>query len=400
MASEKIQDYDYTLPPERIALFPLEERDQSKLLHYANGKISHQQFRDLPSLLPENAFLFFNNTRVIPARLFFVKSTGAIIETFLLSPVLPSPVVPIAMETKTSCTWKCAVGNAKRWEEHTVLEKELEDDVLRATLLDKAAGLVRFEWSSNRSFAEVVERSGETPLPPYLKRKAEAEDKERYQTIYSANSGAVAAPTAGLHFTDRVFEELKRKNIGIDFLTLHVSAGTFQPIKTDDIREHTMHREQIVVSKKNIDSLLSDNKTWIPVGTTSMRTLESLYWYGVMLLENPDAPFSIPQDEPYRERALPVAREAFLAVQQKIERSGQESITGETSIYIRPGYDFKVCDGIVTNFHQPGSTLIVLVSTLIGDDWRRVYQEALDNQYRFLSYGDSSLLMRSPRDAR
>lgn len=388
-----INNYRYDLPEEKIALFPLPNRDESKLLIYQGGTLTHSTFKNIASFLPENSFLFFNDTKVIPARIHFRKDTGADIEIFLLSPVEPSPVVAQAMEVVGRCVWNCTIGNLKRWKDGS-LTKVIADVKLSAHLIDREKGVVRFSWDSQHSFAEIVSLVGETPLPPYLKRKAEASDKSRYQTIYSHYEGAVAAPTAGLHFTDEVFANLKAKNIGHDFLTLHVSAGTFQPVKVDDVSQHVMHQEQIIVSKRNLDNLLVNGRFVIPVGTTSMRTLESVYWYGVKLLKNPSAPFEIGQNDPYQYYdSLPSTHEAIEAVQKKFSRENLEAIGGATSIFIQPGYKFKICNGLITNFHQPGSTLMLLVAAFVGEDWKKIYESALENNYRFLSFGDSSLLL-------
>ncbi|MBA4055128.1 MAG: S-adenosylmethionine tRNA ribosyltransferase [Marivirga sp.] len=388
-----IDDYTYDLPPERIASYPLDKRDESKLLVYDNGQIVHERFKSIASHLPDDTLLFFNDTKVIPARLHFSKETGAVIEIFLLHPVSPSPLLMEAMQTEETCSWLCTIGNVKRWKEGTSLTKRIYDGNLEATLQNKDEGLVRFKWDTGHTFAEIVNFAGETPLPPYLNRKAENSDRERYQTIYSHYEGAVAAPTAGLHFTPEVFQALEQKKIMIDFLTLHVSAGTFQPVKVKDATEHPMHNEQIVVNRKNIENLLL-NKFIIPVGTTSMRTLESLYWYGTKLLKDPEAAFTISQNDPYVVTGtLPPREEALHAVLDLMDKKRNDIITGETSIYILPGYTFRVCQGLITNFHQPGSTLILLVAAFIGNDWKKVYDNALMNQYRFLSYGDSSLLL-------
>jgi S-adenosylmethionine:tRNA ribosyltransferase-isomerase len=387
-----ISDYTYTLPPERIAVYPLANRDQSKLLFYDKGVIRHQVFSSLPDLLPADSLLFFNDTKVIPARLHFQKDTGAIIEIFLLNPVLPSALVVEAMQTHHRCTWQCTVGNVKRWKDEPLF-KSFHGITLKATLRDREKGLVEFEWATDHSFAEVVNLAGETPLPPYLHRKAEQADRERYQTIYSHHEGAVAAPTAGLHFTPAIFEQLKAKGIAHDFVTLHVSAGTFQPVKVENAAEHVMHNEQVVVTRRNLDHLLS-GRYIVPVGTTSMRTLESLYWYGVKLLNDPQAVFTISQHEAYAAAdRWPSRDEALRAVVDYMERNQLDLLMGETSIYIMPGYRFRVCEALITNFHQPGSTLILLVAAFIGEDWRKVYSESLVNGYRFLSYGDSSLLV-------
>ncbi len=386
-----INAYTYTLPPERIAAFPLEKRDDSKLLVYNHGKIEHRFFRDISALLPDDAILYFNNTRVIQARLIFRKESGASIEVFLLHPVRPSTLLVEAMQTTKSCTWICTIGNLKRWSVGAKLTDANGTGTLTAELLDRENGIVTFSWDTGESFAEIIERTGQTPLPPYLKRNAVDLDRERYQTVYSRHEGAVAAPTAGLHFTEEVLESLRQQNVQLRYLTLHVSAGTFQPVKEQNVLLHKMHGEQIVVEREIIDHLLHDNGTVIPVGTTSMRTLESLYWFGVRLIVNPESTFEIGQEDPYTLPQNITTTEALSAV---LQHFGDEDdpLVGETSIFIRPGYKFRICKGLITNFHQPSSTLILLVAAFVGEDWKRIYQEALDNGYRFLSYGDSSLL--------
>ena len=387
-----IKDYLYELPEERIALYPLPERDQSKLLVYRDGAIEHSKFTKLSSFLPAKSTLFFNNTRVIPARLYFQKETGATIELFLLSPVWPGTLIQQAMESKQSNRWVCTIGNLKRWPDGTKLTKGIHNLTISARLIDREAGIVEFHWTpAELSFAEIISQTGLTPLPPYLKRQAEESDRLRYQTVYSNLEGAVAAPTAGLHFTDRILEELKSKEHKIEFLTLHVSAGTFQPVKVENAFEHPMHCEQVIVTSQNIMELVSANPT-IAVGTTSLRTLESLYWYGVKLINDPSLAFEITQFDPYQLPSRISKLKALEAIQKKMEIENLESITGETSIMIMPGYDFKVADALITNFHQPGSTLMLLVAAFVGSDWKDIYNEALKNDYRFLSYGDSSLL--------
>ncbi|HYF71075.1 MAG TPA: S-adenosylmethionine:tRNA ribosyltransferase-isomerase [Ohtaekwangia sp.] len=388
-----ISAYTYPLPADRIARYPLQDRDQSKLLVYKNGILEHDRFFNLTTHLPPNSSLYFNNTKVIPARLYFQKETGADIEIFLLHPVTPSTLLVETMNSTRSCTWRCTIGNLKRWKDNTTLTYRSNDLHLRATLIDRETGMVSFQWDDKRAFAEVLSFTGETPLPPYLKRKAETSDRERYQTIYSKNDGAVAAPTAGLHFTPEVFQSLKDRSVSVDFLTLHVSAGTFQPIKTEDVSRHVMHQEQVVVTKSNVMNLLQQDKVIIPVGTTSMRTLESLYWFGAKLLENPNAVFQISQRDPYTSKQAPPQEEALTAILHYMEQHNLETIVGETAIYIMPGYKFRICKGLITNFHQPESTLIVLVAAFIGKGWKRIYSEALEKDYRFLSYGDSSLLL-------
>lgn len=388
----RIADFMYELPDNRIARYPLSERDHSKLLVYRPGNITHDQFFHLGHHLPENSLLVFNDTKVIPARLHFQKHTGAWIEIFLLNPVLPSSLVVQAMEAHGFCTWKCTIGNLKKWTDEVILTKTLPGITLTARLVDRQDGLVEFAWESQHSFAEVVHLAGATPLPPYLHRDAEPEDQERYQTIYSHHDGAVAAPTAGLHFTDRVFEDLTQRGIAKDFVTLHVSAGTFQPVKTELAAEHTMHHEQVIISRKNMEHLLEDRQV-IAVGTTSMRTLESLYWFGARLCVDPEAKFDILQDDPYGRIPAPSTREALQAVLRYMDRHQLDLLMGRTAIYIMPGYTFRICRGLITNFHQPGSTLMLLVAALVGDDWKKIYTEALTQGYRFLSYGDSSLLL-------
>ena len=398
MANIRLNEYTYPLPPDRIATFPLKQRDQSKLLVYdsASGVIRHEQFTSLAGQLPADSLLVFNDTKVIPARIHFQKGTGAEIEVFLLAPLLPSPLVPIAMQAEKSCTWKCTIGNLKRWKDDTPLTKNLPDLSVEAVLRNREEGIVEFRWTSSHTFAEAVNRMGETPLPPYLKRKVLESDKERYQTIYSHHEGAVAAPTAGLHFTENVFQSLKEKNIHTDFVTLHVSAGTFQPIKVENVQEHIMHNEQLIVHRGNIENLLQHSFV-VPVGTTSLRTIESLYWYGARLLNDRRTTFHVSQHDAYEMKGtLPSAEEALRAILRKMDDSGVDRIEGETSLYILPGYSFRICRALITNFHQPGSTLLLLVAAMIGEDWKKVYSEALDNEYRFLSYGDSSLLLARP----
>lgn len=389
-----INDYTYTLPQEKIALFPLSSRDRSKLLFYNKGQITHEVFSSLPQHLPQDSLLFFNDTKVIPARLHFKKDTGAEIEIFLLSPVLPSSLLVEVMQVTNVCSWKCTIGNMKRWTDGTILKKKINGIDLEARLTDREGSVIEFKWTTGVSFAELIQRSGEVPLPPYLKRKPEASDLHRYQTVYAHYEGAVAAPTAGLHFTPAVLDDLKSKNIETDFLTLHVSAGTFQPVKVDNAVEHTMHQEQVLVSKANIENLLRPGKFIIPVGTTAMRTLESLYWFGAKLILNPEQEFHISQNDPYDyPNEAPATHTAIERVQQYMNDRNIDILRGETSIYIMPGYSFKVCRGLITNFHQPGSTLILLVAAFVGEDWKKIYNEALNRNYRFLSYGDSSLLL-------
>jgi S-adenosylmethionine:tRNA ribosyltransferase-isomerase len=389
-----IREYQYDLPSDRIAIYPLPERDQSKLLVYQNGEINHSTFNKIDSFLPHPACIFFNDTKVIPARLFFLKETGAEIELFLLSPV--NAELNHAMQARESSQWKCAIGNLKRWTTGISLKKELNRMILTATLLDREEGIVKFEWTPQEViFGEVINSFGVTPLPPYIKRPAEQSDRDRYQTIYSQAEGAVAAPTAGLHFTDKIIRQIKESGAITDYVTLHVSAGTFQPVKVNNALDHAMHEERIIITKRNVENLLLENRKTIAVGTTSLRTLESIYWYGVKLRNDREAAFKIEKQDPYSSSAkLPSKKEALEAVLEIMSRKRIDSIFGETSIYIVPGYRFRVVDALITNFHQPGSTLMLLVAAFVGNDRKRIYQQALDNNYRFLSYGDSSLLIR------
>ena len=393
-----LNEYTYELPEEKIAKFPLKSRDSSKLLHY-NGEISHHHFRDVSQFLPANSTIFFNNTKVIPARLLFQKSTGASIEIFLLEPVLPSRVMSEAMTAKASVTWSCMIGNAKKWKDDQVLEKKLiideQEVTIKAKWNSRSGQQVTLEWLEDYTFAEVVEASGKVPLPPYIDREVTDEDKPRYQTVYSKIDGAVAAPTAGLHFTENVLKDLDQKQIEKEELTLHVSAGTFQPIKATSVEAHDMHSEEVIVSKRHVEALINSNFV-TAVGTTSMRTLESLYWYGVKILNRDGSEFQIPKLYPYADhRVVPSLKESMEAILSFMNKNNLSVIVGHTEIFIFPGYDFKVCDALITNFHLPGSTLILLVAAFVGEDWRRIYESALQENYRFLSYGDSSVLFRS-----
>lgn len=389
----QISDYTYHLPTDKIAIYPLPQRDESKLLVCKANTITHSAFASLADHLPDNAFLFFNDTKVIPARLHFTKETGALIEIFLLNPVSPSPLIAETMASLNKCSWECTIGNLKKWPPGVVLTKTANGVTLEASLNEHRKNIVEFCWQTGASFAEIIHKMGETPLPPYIKRKAEQADIDRYQTVYSHHDGAVAAPTAGLHFTPAVFAALGKKNIGHDFVTLHVSAGTFQPIKAENAEAHVMHEEQIIFRRENLHNLLTPGRLITAVGTTSMRTLESVYWFGAKLTADPDAPFNISQDDPYIFSNPPPVTDALKAVGHYMDRQQTDQIVGETSIYIRPGYAFKLCDALITNFHQPGSTLILLVAAFIGEKWRAIYDEALRHDYRFLSYGDTSLLI-------
>lgn len=392
-----LEEYNYTLPDERIAKFPLKQRDQSKLLLYKQGKVAHKAFTDLPNELPTDSFLFFNNTKVIPARLHFRKATGALIEIFLLHPVLPSNIASIAMAAKGSATFECLVGNLKKWKNEEVLERKLtlnKDDIaITARLTDREKMQVESSWQpADLTLSELLEQIGQIPIPPYLNRKSTEKDRETYQTVYAKNDGSVAAPTAGLHFTDKVLNDLEAKGVGKDFLTLHVGAGTFQPVKVKDLSTHPMHREQMVFTLENIENILNHLDNIISVGTTSMRSLESLYWYGVRLI-NGEKEFLVGKLDPYNSEQNISPKESIEAVLAFMQDNQLEQLIGETELLIAPGYGFKICKGLVTNFHQPTSTLLLLVDAFVKGNWYKIYKEAFENDYRFLSYGDSSLLL-------
>lgn len=393
-----LKEYEYTLPEERIAKHPLEKRDHSKLLEYKKGSIHHRHFFDLPTLLDSDSLLVYNNTKVIPARLVFQRQTGARIEVFLLQPVAPSKVMSEIMASKKPVVWETMIGNLKKWKDGEALQGTVsiagQQVVLTARLLNRDLNQVEFSWSEVEiAFVDLVEACGETPLPPYLNRKAQEEDKSRYQTVYSEKEGAVAAPTAGLHFTEEIFEGLRKKGVQEAALTLHVSAGTFQPIKVQTVEEHPMHSEQMEIRLETIEKLLKHEGKIIAVGTTSVRTLESMYWFGVQLLENRGTLFQIEKLAPYALReSLPTGKEALEAIVKEMNAKSVDSLLGTTEIFLFPGYHFQLVDGLITNFHQPGSTLVLLIAALLGEDWKKVYQEALATDYRFLSYGDSNLL--------
>lgn len=391
-----IQDYTYDLPDEKIARYPLAERDKSKLLVYQNGQISETQYAYIADQLPENTLLVFNNTKVVAARLLFQKITGTTVEIFCLEPAESYPDITSAMMQRNAVTWKCLVGGAKKWKEG-ILQKELlhegERIVFSADKKEKHNDyfLVEFRWSGGHSFAEILSIYGNIPLPPYLNRMVEEEDKQRYQTVYAAYEGSVAAPTAGLHFTHKLLEQLNNKGIAQAYVTLHVGAGTFRPVKSATMENHDMHAEFFEVSKELIRRLANEEKKIVAVGTTSLRTIESLYWMGVKLLQGKGFTdlaqwecYELPQDIPVTE-----ALKALLAYAQE---TGADKLIAKTRIIIAPSYKLRVARGVVTNFHQPNSTLLLLVAAVVGDDWRKIYDHALRNNYRFLSYGDGSLL--------
>lgn len=400
--SVSIADFTYELPDSRIALYPLEQRDQSRLLHYENGVISHHTFSGLPDLLPNSTLLVFNNTKVVRARLHFQKNSGTPIEIMCLEPVVPHHIFELAFNVKQECIWKCMVGNAKRWK-NEVLIKTIQHGQqtieLAATLVERQDDhfLVKFSWTpSHILFGELLSLAGVLPLPPYLNREATETDLQRYQTVYAREDGSVAAPTAGLHFTPQVLEQLSSAHHTVNYVTLHVGAGTFKPVKSATMEGHHMHNERFQVNKRVLENLINPHfQKTVAVGTTSLRTLESLYWCGVNLLESKKTNLQeirIGQWEPYESMGHYTLQESIEAIIRQMESEQTDSISGETQLLIAPGYQFRVVDGIVTNFHQPGSTLLLLIAAFIGENWEKVYSEALTKEYRFLSYGDSSLL--------
>jgi len=399
-----INDFDYPLSDERIARFPLENRDASKLLVCNKVGYSSHLFTELPDLLPENTLLVFNNTKVIHARLLFKKDSGSIIEIFCLEPADHTIDIQLAFQQQGHCVWKCFIGNNKRWKD-VFLEIHFEYKGLKHTLkaerinADENAWIISFSWDdASLSFAEVLDKSGVIPLPPYLNREAVAIDNSRYQTVYAAEDGSVAAPTAGLHFTDSTFESLRLKGIEYENLTLHVGAGTFKPVTSETIDQHTMHSEKVFVERSLIVKLIQHiDKNIIPVGTTSTRTLESLYWFGVKLYvgELMHEELDVLQWDAYQEKynvSIPVS-DALHCILDFMDERNLFVLSGQTQMMILPGYQFKIVKGIITNFHQPRSTLLLLITAMIGDKWKEIYNYALENEYRFLSYGDSCLLL-------
>ena len=395
-----IEDYNYNLPDEKIAKYPLECRDGSKLLKYQNAAVEEYKFTDLPSLLPEGALMVFNDTKVVPARLHFQRTTGAHIEIFCLEPVRPNEYVTMFAET-SSCRWKCIVGNVKRWKNDTLdLYNPLNDGAiaqmaLKADLMERdgETSIVEFSWSSGIPFSKVLELGGSVPIPPYLNRDTEDVDLERYQTLYARYRGSVAAPTAGLHFTENVLEKIRSKGISTETVCLHVGAGTFLPVKSSLVSEHTMHREPFVVTCEFIEKLIAAEGKLVAVGTTSVRTLESLYYVGVRCLEE-GMPGDVDQWAPYSRNYQYKLKEPLKAIVDYLKSNGLAELKVGTRIIIVPGYEFKVVDVLVTNFHQPQSTLLLLISAFVKGDWKRIYEFALGHDFRFLSYGDSSVLFR------
>lgn len=398
----QIKDYSYELPDERIAKFPLANRDESKLLVYNKGEISHDVFKNITSYLPKGALLVYNNTKVIQARLHFRKETGALIEVFLLEPYAPHDYEQI-FQTQEQCSWICMIGNLKKWKggalKNTVNVQGCDVTLSVECGVPEQTGYVcTFKWDKKVSFADILEAVGELPIPPYLNRKTEESDKTTYQTVYSKIKGSVAAPTAGLHFTPAVLKDVDAHGIEREEVTLHVGAGTFRPVKSERIEGHDMHREFISVKRKTIEKLIEHGGKAVAVGTTSVRTLESLYYIGRKLyynIELTEDELCVEQWEPYAETEEKVSTiDALKAILQWFDKNGNTSINTSTRIIIVPSYEYHVVERLITNFHQPQSTLLLLVSALIGEDWRKVYDYALENDFRFLSYGDSSILIK------
>lgn len=396
----RIEDYNYNLPDERIAKYPLPQRDGSKLLHYKDGNVTEKRFSEIASLLPEGSIMVFNDTKVVPARLHFQRSTGAHIEIFCLEPVQPEEYVTMFAVTD-KCRWKCIVGNVKRWKNDTLnlynpdSNEEVTSLALKADLIERQGetSIVEFSWEGGLPFSKVLEIGGSIPIPPYLNRNTEDVDLERYQTLYARFRGSVAAPTAGLHFTENVLQAIRERNITTETVCLHVGAGTFLPVKSSLVSEHTMHREPFVVTLDFLEKLLSKTGKLVAVGTTSVRTLESLYYVGVKCIET-GVPADVDQWDPYSREYSYTLDESLSALVDYLKKNNMKDIQLGTRIIIVPGYQFKVVDVLVTNFHQPQSTLLLLISGFVKGDWHKIYNFALDNDFRFLSYGDSSILFR------
>ncbi len=396
----QISDFTYDLPDEKIAKYPLGNREESKLLVYKNNEIKEKGFQNLPEEIPEGTTMVFNNTKVIQARLIFHKETGARIEIFCLEPLNPADY-SLAFQAKGVCTWKCIIGNLRKWKTGVLKMSfmfEGKEEFLCAEHIENLDGAheIQFTWENEElCFSEVLELTGKIPIPPYLNRDTENSDLVRYQTVYSKHEGSVAAPTAGLHFTDSVFNRLDENGVNRAELTLHVGAGTFKPVKVEQIGDHEMHTEHIQVNVESLQQIINAENNIIAVGTTSVRTLESLYWMGVKLLSGKENPYLLEQWDAYTLDGSYSKAEAYQAIVDFMQKENISLFNTATQIIIAPGYDFKVISGLVTNFHQPKSTLLLLISALVGDKWHEIYDYALNNNFRFLSYGDSSLLMKS-----
>lgn len=400
-----IKDFTYQLPDEKIAFHPLENRDDARLLIFKDNTIQADTYRNITSHIPAETLMIFNNTKVVEARLLFKKETGSIIEVFCLQPHEMYADITTAMNQSGSVKWLCLVGGASKWKNGQILSLAFEAGTttytLKAGIVEKRSDcfVIDLSWNGAFSFAEVLHYAGHVPLPPYIKRQDETADKNRYQTVFARYDGSVAAPTAGLHFTKEVLSSFEKKNINAQFVTLHVGAGTFKPVKAETMQEHDMHSEFIEVEKELIERLIQQaDKPLVAVGTTSLRTLESLYWLGVRLIADPQAfekelPF-LSQWEAYEHTYIPHKADALKALLNYLSHTESTRLIAKTQIIIAPGYTFKMIDGLVTNFHQPSSTLLLLVAALIGDNWKKIYDYALQHDFRFLSYGDGSLLWK------
>lgn len=395
----RIEDYTYDLPAERIAKYPLAERDRAKMLYYADSNIKSYSFTDLPSLVPSNSVLVMNTTKVIRARLTFFRQTGARIEVFCLEPYAPA-LYELSLSAKHEVIWHCLVGQSRKWKEEYLCQRLADGTLLKVSRVNgncSGGNLIRFEWSNDMTFGELLEHLGELPIPPYLNRDTEESDLRDYQTVYAREEGSVAAPTAGLHFTEDLLSKLNEKGIDQIPITLHVGAGTFLPVKSATMGEHEMHTEVIEVRLSSLSSIydsLITKRPIVSVGTTSTRTLESLYYMGVQVIDNVSDPLSVPQWIPYQTTSTATTEEAIKALIDYLKEKGVDRLFGQTQLIIVPGYTYRLVDFLITNFHQPNSTLLLLVAAFVGDDWHKIYDFALKNDYRFLSYGDGSLLKK------
>ncbi len=388
----KKSDFNFELDDKQIAKYPLEQRDESKLLVYKNGKASHHIFKEIPQFIDRDTLIIRNNAKVIPARLYFKRATGALIEVLLLEPIKPSNY-ELAFASTSSCQWKCIIGNSKKWKIDELIGLEGNEDLVKARLINREDRTVELSWSNEKAFTDLIDEIGELPLPPYLNRDTEAADAQTYQTVFASNAGSVAAPTAGLHFTEQVLLDLEQKGVQTAEVTLHVGAGTFLPVKEDNVVDHDMHREHFEVSIESLQQLIDSNKR-IAVGTTSLRVLESLYWLGVQLQAG-DNKLLVHKLEPYDTESDLSYVEAMQAIVEYMHTQKLSTLHAATEILILPQYTPRSISALITNFHLPESTLLMLIASVVGDEWRSIYAEAIRNSYRFLSYGDSSLLFVS-----
>ncbi len=398
----RIEEYYYDLPDEKIAKYPVSPRDSSKLLIYQNEQITDSQYNQLDKFLPKDSLLLFNQTKVVQARLKFPKNEHTLIEIFCLEPHNKRDIQQ-AMQSSSPIEYKCLVGGARKWKSGPLQLTTSSGEILSAEKITREndSFIIQFSWTGEQHFAAILEEVGKTPLPPYLNRDAEEKDKTTYQTLFAKTDGSVAAPTAGLHYTEELLEKLAERGIQEEFITLHVGAGTFKPVSTETMSDHEMHAEEFFIERSLLDALLDNlEKPFIPVGTTSLRALESLYWLGTKLLKISGSldSYHVTQWEPYQEGHLPTVKDALQAIAIEMSEKGVEILTAKTQLIIAPGYKHRICQGLLTNFHQPKSTLLLLVASFIGDGWKTVYNHALKNNYRFLSYGDGCLILHdSPK---